>query len=145
MVSGLKLYRVLDLVVDAGLLIAGKDHSATISAGPLQQVVDLDVRVATVAVLDLGALSEQRIGLIEEQNRLPCATAESKTAERFFSVSPMYLLTSCAVSTRNTSAPSSRASSWAAMVLPAPPGPVKWMTASRLVVRPGWFEELFSD
>ena len=35
---------------------------------PLQQVGDLDVGVAIVGVLDLGALAEDRVGLVEEQH-----------------------------------------------------------------------------
>ena len=35
---------------------------------PLEQVGDLDVRVAVARVLDLGALAEQRVGLVEQQD-----------------------------------------------------------------------------
>src|SRR5687768_8618056 len=35
----------------------------------LQQVVHLNVGVAVVAVLDLAALAEQRVGLVEEHDR----------------------------------------------------------------------------
>ena len=34
----------------------------------LQQIADLDVGVAVVAVLDLGALAEQRVRLVEEED-----------------------------------------------------------------------------
>ena len=35
---------------------------------PLEQVVDLEVRVAIVSDSDLGALAEQRVGLVEQQH-----------------------------------------------------------------------------
>ena len=66
---------------------------------PLQQVIHLDVGVAVVAVLDLRALAEQGIGLVEEQDRA-AALGRVKMLRRFFSVSPMYLLTTPARSMR---------------------------------------------
>jgi hypothetical protein len=35
----------------------------------LQQVTDLDIRIAVVRVFDLGTLAEERIGFVEEKNR----------------------------------------------------------------------------
>ena len=51
------------------LRLRGEDRQAAVRLHPLQQVVDLDVGVAVVAVLDLAALAEQRVGLVEEQDR----------------------------------------------------------------------------
>ena len=49
------------------LQIGGQDREALEALHALQQVADLDVGVAVVAVLDFGALAEERVGLIEEQ------------------------------------------------------------------------------
>ena len=59
---------------------------------PLQQVAHLDIGVAVVALLHLGALAEQRVRLVEEQDR-EVSSAASNTRRRFFSVSPIHLLT----------------------------------------------------
>ena len=42
--------------------------SAVEALHPLEQVGDLDVGVAVAGVLDLGALAEERVGLVEEQD-----------------------------------------------------------------------------
>ena len=55
--------------VEGGLPVGGQDGQAAVVLHALQQVVDLDVGVAVVAVLDLGALAEQRVGLVEEEDR----------------------------------------------------------------------------
>ena len=48
----------------------GRQHDGpVVLLHPLQQVADLDVGVAVVRVLDLAALAEQRVGLVEEQDR----------------------------------------------------------------------------
>src|SRR5713101_7078836 len=66
--------------VHVHLSIRGEDGDALESLHSLQEVVDLDVRKAVVRVLDLRALTEQGVSLV--------------------SVSPMYLLTTPARSTR---------------------------------------------
>ena len=48
--------------------------------------------MAVVAVLDLGALAEEGVGLVEEEDGAPLLGGV-EDALRFFSVSPMYLLT----------------------------------------------------
>ena len=73
-------------------LVARIDH-ALVLLHPLQQVADLDVGVAVVGVADLGALAEQRVGLVEEAGSRRSSLASAKMRARFFSVSPMYLLT----------------------------------------------------
>ena len=50
-------------------LVARIDR-ARVGLHPLQQVGDLDVRVAVLGVLHLRALAEQRVGLVEEQDRV---------------------------------------------------------------------------
>ena len=52
----------------ARLHVGREDREAAVGLHPLQQVADLDVRVAVVAVLDLAALAEERVGLVEEQD-----------------------------------------------------------------------------
>ena len=56
-------------VVERALHVGREDRQAAIGLHALQQVVDLDVGVAVVAVLHLAALAEQRVGLVEEQDR----------------------------------------------------------------------------
>ena len=79
--------------------VGGEDREAVEPLHALQQVADLDVGEAVVRVLDLGALAEQRVRLVEEQDA-SLASAASKIRARFFSVSPMYLLTTCERSMR---------------------------------------------
>ena len=49
--------------------VRGQDSQAAVGLHPLQQVADLDVRVSIVAVLNLAALAEQRISLVDHQHR----------------------------------------------------------------------------
>src|SRR4051794_13192740 len=50
-------------------LVRGEDREAAVGLHALQEVADLDVGIAVVAVLDLGALAEERVRLVEEQDR----------------------------------------------------------------------------
>ena len=77
-----------------------EDGDAVVVLHPLEQVADLDVGVAVVGVAHLGALAEQGVGLVEEQDGVRALRGASKTRARFFSVSPMYLLTTVARSIR---------------------------------------------
>src|SRR5205085_2017196 len=61
--------------------------------------------------------------------------ASSKMRPRFFSVSPMYLLTTVDKSILYSSSPSSEAITSAAMVLPVPGGPANRMVTPALVGR----------
>ena len=58
--------RVVDVLAEVG----GEDDRARVALHLLQQVGDLDVGVAVVRVGDLGALAEQRVGLVEEEDRV---------------------------------------------------------------------------
>jgi hypothetical protein len=51
-------------------VVGGQDDHAGEGLHPLQQVVDLEVGVAIVTRLDLGALGEQRVGLVEQEDRV---------------------------------------------------------------------------
>src|SRR4030095_10762245 len=55
--------------VQRRLLVCREYRKAAIRLHPLEEVADLDVGVAIVAVLDLAALAENRVGLVEEQDR----------------------------------------------------------------------------
>ena len=57
-------------LVDVLPEVRREDRDALVLLHPLQQVADLDVRVAVVRVLHFGALAEERIRFVEEQNRL---------------------------------------------------------------------------
>ena len=57
-------------VVDVALEVRREDDRAGVGLHALQQVGDLDVGVAVVGVRDLGALAEQRVGLVEEEDRV---------------------------------------------------------------------------
>ncbi len=87
--------------VQIGFAVGGQGGDAVEPLDALQQVVDLDIGEAVVAVLYLHAAAEQRVGLVEEQHH-SCAFAECEhdTSRRRFSVSPTYLLTTPARSTR---------------------------------------------
>src|SRR4051812_19060700 len=47
-----------------------QDDDAVIFLHTLEQITDLDVGVTVVAIFHLRALTEQRVGLIEEENRV---------------------------------------------------------------------------
>ena len=55
--------------VERLLHVRRQDREAAVGLHALQQVADLDVGVAVVAVLDLGPLAEERVRLVEEQDR----------------------------------------------------------------------------
>ena len=65
----MKRSRRMKACVERALHVGGEDRQAAISLHALQQIVDLDVGVAVVAVLDFAALAEQRVGFVEEQDR----------------------------------------------------------------------------
>ena len=60
----------------------------------LQQVSDFDIGVAVVRILNRGPFTEQRVAFVEQEDGV-ASRASRKSRSRFFSVSPMYLLTTC--------------------------------------------------
>ncbi len=54
--------------IDRALYVGREDCEAAIRFHPLQQVADFHIGVAIVAVLDVTALPEERVGLVEEQD-----------------------------------------------------------------------------
>jgi len=75
------------------------DLGARQGLDPLQEVVDLDVGVPVVRVPDLGGLPEKGVGLVEKHHHVGALGVIEELSQRF-SVSPMYLLTTWARSTR---------------------------------------------
>ena len=69
--------------------VRGEDHEPAVLLDPLEQEGDLLVGVPVVGVVDLGALAEQRVGLVEEEDPAAVLGLVEHRA-RFFSVSPMY-------------------------------------------------------
>ena len=67
--------------VERRLHVRREDRQPAVRLHALQQVVDLDVGVAVVAVLDLAALAEQRVGLVEEQDRAAVLGGVEQPAE----------------------------------------------------------------
>src|SRR5271163_4115674 len=55
-------------LVERGLAVGGEDGETAIGLHALEQVADFAVGVAVVAVFDIGALAEERIGFVEEQD-----------------------------------------------------------------------------
>ena len=56
-----------ECLVEIASEIGGQDRQAVETFQPLQEKIDGDVGITVVAVLDLGALAEERVGLVEEQ------------------------------------------------------------------------------
>ena len=56
-------------LVDVRPQVRREDRDAVERLHPLEEVGDLDVGVAVVGVLHLGALAEERVGLVEEAAR----------------------------------------------------------------------------
>jgi hypothetical protein len=107
-------------LIQGALQVGGQDGQAPVGFHALQQVVDLDVGVAVVAV-DFTAFAEQGVGFVEE-NR-PSIFSRIEQAPQFFSVSPMYLLTTADRSIRYRLSCNSFAMTSAAIVFPVPLSP----------------------
>ncbi len=56
-------------LVDVRPKVGGEDREAVEHFHPLEQVGDFDVRVPVTRVLDLGALAEEGVRLVEQQDR----------------------------------------------------------------------------
>ena len=80
-------------------MIRRQDRQSAVGFHALEQVIDLDVGIPVVAVLHLGSLAEEGVGLVEEEDRA-AGLGRVEEPARFFSVSPMYLLTTAARSMR---------------------------------------------
>src|ERR1039457_2422229 len=77
-------------MIDGLPLIGGQDGHAPVVLHALQQVVDLDVGVAVVAVPDLAAASEERVGLVEEQQGAALVGGVEHLAQVAFSLADVF-------------------------------------------------------
>lgn len=109
-------------LVERRLAVRRERGETAVVLHPLQEVVHFDVRVAVVAVVDLGALAEQCVRLVEEETA-PLRSAASKIAWRFFSVSPTCLFTTPVRSMRSRSRSRWPAGISTAIVFPVTLGP----------------------
>jgi hypothetical protein len=75
-------------LVDVLALVCREDHRPGVALHALTAEVDLEIGVPVIAVADLGPSAEQRIRLVEEEDRV-LVVGIVKGRERFFSVSPM--------------------------------------------------------
>jgi hypothetical protein len=55
--------------IDAGVEVGREDRDPAEALDSLQQIVDLQVRVAIDGALDLGTLGEQSVGFVEEDHQ----------------------------------------------------------------------------
>src|SRR5205823_6319977 len=55
-------------IVHVAAEVGGEDNDALVFLHFLEQIGDLDVGVAIVRVLDFGALAEEGVGFVEEEN-----------------------------------------------------------------------------
>ena len=118
--------------VEVPLAVRGQDGDAVELLHPLEHVVDLDVRVPVVGVASPGSACRTARPPRRTAAAPGARSHASNSSRRCFSVSPMYLLTTPARSTRYRSSPSERARTCAAIVLPVPLGPAN----SAVVPRP---------
>ena len=88
--------------------VGREDHRARVALHLLQQVRDLDVRVAVVGVARPRSACRTARRPRRRTGSRWSRSAASKMRSRFFSVSPMYLETTVARSMRKSSRPSSR-------------------------------------
>src|SRR2546430_3528262 len=67
--------------IERALLVRRQDREPAIRLHSLEEVAYLDVRVAVVAVLDLAALPEEGVRLVEEEDRAPLLGRVEHAAE----------------------------------------------------------------
>ena len=56
--------------VDVSAFPGGEDRDASVFLDSLQEIIDLYVGVTIVTIMHVGALPEERIGFVEEENRI---------------------------------------------------------------------------
>ena len=104
----------------------------------LQQMRDLDISVTIVAVSDLGALPEQGIRLVEEEDTVPEYQARRCGRGSWRSLQCISTRSSGEIDSPTRSTPSSsRATTPAAIVLPVPEAPqtARWFLVPRPAAR----------
>ena len=123
-------------LVDRGCAVGRQDDEAGERLDPLQQVVDLEVGVAVVRVADLGALAEQRVGLVEEQHRAAALGLVEGGGEVLLGLADVLRDDRREVDRGRGPGRARAASASAAIVLPVPGGPANsaatpWPRGSR--------------
>ena len=103
--------------------VGGQDGQAAVRLHALQQIADLDVGVAVVAVLDLAALAEQRIGLVEQQDRAAVLGGVEDAAQILLRLADVLADDLATGRCGRGRGAARRASTSAAMVLPVPLAP----------------------
>ena len=66
--------------------IRGEDHEPVEILHPLQEIAELLVGVAIMRVLDVGALTEERVGFVEKENPVAVAGQVKERGEVLFRV-----------------------------------------------------------
>ena len=118
--------------IERGLAVGRQNREPAKILHPLQQIVDLDIGVAVVAVLDLGALAEQRVGLVEEQDDAAALGGGEDAAQIALGLADIFADDAGEIDAVEIEPQTGCASTSAAMVLPVPLGPAN----SALMPRP---------
>ena len=107
------------------LQVGRQDGQAAIGLHPLQQVADLDVGVAVVAVLDLAPLAEEGVGLVEEEDRAAVLGRVEDPAQVLLGLADVLADHAGQVDPVQVQAQARCARTSAAIVLPVPLAPAK--------------------
>ena len=113
--------------------VGGQDRQPAERLHPLQQVGDLEIGVPVVAVAHLGALAEQRVGLVEQQHRAAVLGGVEHLPQLLLGLADV-LAHHLARSIWTRSRSRAPATTSAASVLPVPLGPAN----NAVVPSPGW-------
>src|SRR6266566_298350 len=70
--------------------VGGQNSKAAIRLHALQQVIDLDIGVAVVAVLDFAAFAEEGIGLVEEEDGPAILRGIEEAAQVFLGLADVF-------------------------------------------------------
>ena len=71
--------------------VGRQDGDAVEALDPLQQIVDLDIGEAVVRVLHLRAAAEQRVGLVEEQQRAAVLAGVEHVAQPLLGLADIFV------------------------------------------------------
>ena len=102
--------------------VAGEDGDALVGLDAREQVVGLRVGEAIVRVLDVGALAEERVGLVEEQHDLRMLGAGEELREVLLRLADVLARDAGQIDAIDGQ-PEPRREPAAASVLPVPDGP----------------------
>ena len=113
--------RVVDVLAEVGR----EDDGAVVALHLLEQVGDLDVRVAVVGVAHLGALAEERVGLVEEEDRVRALGGAEDAVEVLLGLADVLARRRSRDRPGRGRGRGRAASTWPAIVLPVPDSPAK--------------------